>query len=439
MVEDILKNPLPYPDNLKDFIFNQTDFRYNNTLSPYMSRYIDCVEMLEGKPLRRVFAFLAATRDLDFDDIMVREVARFYGNDMYLGMINANYYGNKAPIYNEKYTDDFEKWKGRWQFFVRYHLTDLERFMKKNGLNHTGWKEYVDSVDSYDRIGFERYIDIWLKYPKIELLAKSGLAKWISYIRNLDTKKKTIHEIFRIKEKCVPLLYRNDFGYQELMICRKTGLSDIGKIKKMIEVDRLIRNARYEPQGIEAVLKEEKTKDYLCDLIGRNDFRPGDYIDYLRDLLKLGIDLEGDVLYPKNFVQAHAEASEKIHFEEWNKLQEGFDKSYKKHKRFRWQKDGLIIVPVKEAKELYTESLMLRHCVKTYAPNVAHGTTEIMFIRKEDDPDTPFYTLELKNKKVIQVRGLHNRNPEEEIKSFVSKWSDHFKFSYSGEQHMYYY
>ena len=439
MVEDVLKNPLPYPQNLKEFIYYNTDFRYNYTISPYCSRYIDCVEMLEGKPVRRVFAFVAASRDLLLDDVLVREVARFYGNEMYLGLINANYYGGKFPIYNEKYKDSFEKWKKKWQFYIRYHLTDLNKFLKNNGLNHTGWEEYADRVDWRKQIDFEKYIEIWMKNPKVELLAKSGLGMWIAYIRNLDTKKKTIHEIFKIKEKCVPLLYRNDFGYRDLLVCRKTGSDNIVKIKRFIQVDDMIRNSRYEPEAIRDVLRLDGTKDYLYRLCKDPEFHTGDYIDYLRDLMKLNMELKGDVLYPKDFSQAHAEANEKIHIEEWNKLKEGFDKSYKKHKKYSWSNGVLIIIPVKTAKELYTESLMLGHCVKTYAPNVARGTTEIMFIRKKDDPDTPFYTLELKNRKVIQVRGFRNAEPKDEIKGFVRKWADRFKLQYYGDQgYMYY-
>ena len=91
MVEEILENPLPYPADIERWIYRNTDFAYRQTTSHYCSRYIDSIEMLEGKPLRRVFAFVSATKDLSLDDVMVREVARFYGNDMYLGLISCNF------------------------------------------------------------------------------------------------------------------------------------------------------------------------------------------------------------------------------------------------------------------------------------------------------------------------------------------------------------
>ena len=57
-----------------------------------------------------------------------------------------------------------------------------------------------------------------------------------------------------------------------------------------------------------------------------------------------------------------------------------------------------------------------------------------MFIREIEHPDIPFYTLELKDKKVIQVRGNKNKDPEQNIKDFVSKWAKIFDFKYLGEQ-----
>ena len=117
----------------------------------------------------------------------------------------------------------------------------------------------------------------------------------------------------------------------------------------------------------------------------------------------------------------------------------GFRKAYKKHQKYIFENNGLLIRPVKEPSELYKESDALDHCVRGYDQNVAAGTTEIMFIRKKAAEDKPFFTLELKNKKVIQVRGKDNKDPDKTVEKFVSTWAENFRIKYTGEQAHYYY
>ena len=39
---------------------------------------------------------------------------------------------------------------------------------------------------------------------------------------------------------------------------------------------------------------------------------------------------------------------------------------------------------------------------------------------------TPFYTLELKDKKINQVRGRNNTDPTDDVKDFVARWCRKF-------------
>ena len=55
---------------------------------------------------------------------------------------------------------------------------------------------------------------------------------------------------------------------------------------------------------------------------------------------------------------------------------------------------------------------------------MAKGETAIFVIRKTEEADRPFYTLELKNKEVAQCRTTHNKSYElePEVKAFVDAW-----------------
>ena len=58
---------------------------------------------------------------------------------------------------------------------------------------------------------------------------------------------------------------------------------------------------------------------------------------------------------------------------------------------------------------------------------VADGQTNIMFIRKKDKIDDPFFTVEVSNTGTIeQVHGFANRNASTEpgLTEFVKKWAE---------------
>lgn len=72
------------------------------------------------------------------------------------------------------------------------------------------------------------------------------------------------------------------------------------------------------------------------------------------------------------------------------------------------EETGLMIRPCATHGEIIKEGKILIHCVATYAKSYAEGKTSIFFIRKISEPDIPYYTLEFKNGKVAQNRGLRN-------------------------------
>lgn len=92
--------------------------------------------------------------------------------------------------------------------------------------------------------------------------------------------------------------------------------------------------------------------------------------------------------------------------------------------RFSFAQDGLLIRPCASEEELIREGNLLHHCVASYAKDHAAGKTAILFIRKADEPDKPFFTLEFdeKNMAVRQNRGLRNCGRTPEVEAFEKAW-----------------
>ena len=101
-----------------------------------------------------------------------------------------------------------------------------------------------------------------------------------------------------------------------------------------------------------------------------------------------------------------------------------FKKAVEKLLPMAWEQAGLLIRPAATAKELIREGAALHHCVGGYAERMAKGETAIFFIRRAEEPDKPFYTLELRDKTVIQCRTAHNKSYEQDepVHAFVREW-----------------
>ena len=52
-----------------------------------------------------------------------------------------------------------------------------------------------------------------------------------------------------------------------------------------------------------------------------------------------------------------------------------------------------------------------------------------MFVRKQSDPNEPFVTLELKGRKVIQVRAKNNSIPIPKVCDVVRDWGKRFRLT----------
>jgi hypothetical protein len=82
-----------------------------------------------------------------------------------------------------------------------------------------------------------------------------------------------------------------------------------------------------------------------------------------------------------------------------------------------------MIRPAADSKELIEEGKALHHCVGTYADRYAKGETNLFVIRRAADPNRPFFTMEIKNNKIVQTRGLKNCSPTKEVQAFIDEFT----------------
>lgn len=135
--------------------------------------------------------------------------------------------------------------------------------------------------------------------------------------------------------------------------------------------------------------------------------------------------------YPKNIKTAHDNIEKQIKYKEKEHLRAAFEKRYKELSKFAFEHGDFLIRPVKNERELIDEGRDLGHCVGSYAESHAKGLRSLFFIRRVDDPQTSYYTLEfnVNSGTVVQNRGKRNCERTPEIQEFENLFVEHAKKS----------
>ena len=101
------------------------------------------------------------------------------------------------------------------------------------------------------------------------------------------------------------------------------------------------------------------------------------------------------------------------------KHMEAFFKKNNGANAFAIKGNGLVLVVPQNINEIKAEGEALHHCVGSYVDKVARGETSIFFIRKVQEADKPYFTMEFNNNHVIQCRGLHNCGMPPDVEAFI--------------------
>lgn len=201
------------------------------------------------------------------------------------------------------------------------------------------------------------------------------------------------------------------------------GFTPVGRIAAWLERQRAMEKERFDREEQERREAAKKGAAYYSRSFRDNTeeiFR-----DYLLDCVTLGLDLnDRAVLLPRDLNAAHRRTIAQVKHRANEAKRAEFHRRAEKLAAWRYEADGLLIRPAEDADELIAEGAALHHCVGGYADRMADGETAIFFIRQADEPDEPYYTLELKDRRVVQCRTLHNASYEgnQAVYDFVAAW-----------------
>lgn len=191
----------------------------------------------------------------------------------------------------------------------------------------------------------------------------------------------------------------------DMPMIRKAGLKNVKFLIERQVYGSVMRSVRY--------LAKQKKTDAIT------------LVDYWSLLNQKGEDERDTALrYPQNLKRAHDQQTERQKLDKKRGYPEAFIKRNEQLSVYAYAADGFLIRPVSSAEELFNEGKKLNHCVYSYLTRHVRGETAILLIRQAEDPDKPFFTLELNEEKmhVVQNRGKNNCSRTPEVQAFEEKW-----------------
>lgn len=145
-----------------------------------------------------------------------------------------------------------------------------------------------------------------------------------------------------------------------------------------------------------------------------------EYRDYLEICQKLNYDLKNSLLYPKDLQKSHDKAAHRLKHKADVKTKREFIAAYKDiSEQLCFERDGLKIICPSVPDDVIAEGHALHHCVGSYIDRIVRKECMILFVRKCCEETKPFYTVEIRGQKVVQVRGVRNCAATSEVQGFI--------------------
>lgn len=350
---------------------------------------------------------------------------------------------------------------GEYRTHDAFLYTDnLPDVLRGTAWQYSGLKELQQKSWPH-RIPLLGYMEDYPRKPFLEYFSKMGLCRlvreslWYGSERNFDIHSTKPDQLLKIPKQDIKTLIKLDGGLTMLEVMQDAYLSRLRLSEEELvhyvslfgsspthlltifdgdtELDahRLLKYFRKQAEKAFDRSKWNKryTKAEAMLALERNlceDWH--DYLDWLEEYMP---ECLTDLYYllPPDLPKAHdrlmkiaLERKEKEEAERRRKQEEAVNRFLEEMKEtggIGMQARGLMIRLPKDAGEIRREGELQHHCVATYIDRVERHETLILFVRKIEDPDTPFYTMEWKNGKVAQCRGMRNAYMTPEVKAFV--------------------
>lgn len=333
--------------------------------------------------------------------------------------------------------------------------------MEDTMFQYCGLKEYMAAVHNANPVDYlERYREL----PQLEMIVKLGL---------IEVAKKLVESKWNIPDLCLPQATRID----SFLRIRKDKVKLIMKEKgdltmlKILQAEKRLEQHWSEEQVRNLTeIQADYTKLYTavqlmtvqkalnriqkyagCEFgtgcsraSARLKHTAEIYFDYLAMRQTLGYDLDNTVYQqPRDLEEAHnnmvaestsAEVDKRLHEVSIN--YPDIKKKYRAlRSRYYYEDDNFVIRPARSAEEIVMEGRILHHCVggNNYLSKHNTGESTILMLRFKDRKSEPYITVEIKEEKIVQWYGAHDKKPDEKnMQKWLNAYTTRLKYECLG-------
>ncbi len=322
--------------------------------------------------------------------------------------------------------------------------------LKGTILEYSGLKEFMND---YATVGVTSYMQTYVNIPQLEMISKLGMTKLADtligytgqneYIKVLAGKPEDMLGIRKERIKQL-ILHKGEPKMLKIMQMEKASgdcwseeeirdIYDLG-----IERKDLLRALEF--MSVRKFLNrvEKYTGKTIAESWGSELERMKGlailYIDYLHMKRRAGYDMNNMIhQFPRDIREAHKAIVDETVKKEEDKRFEYVESNYpnikKKYrtfyKKYHYEDEAYLIRPARSASEIVLEGRTLHHCVggDSYLKYHNNGEHIILMLRKKENLDMPYITVEIRDKRINQWYGEYDKKPDKDI---MEKWIESY-------------
>lgn len=363
-----------------------------------------------------------------------------YKNKYYRWILDKSYIPSKRTYY--------------WHTRIKLYKRNLPSLKKHSLLRRS-------AIDLWDELptSATNYIAIEQGNPVVEMLAKIGMFRLAEEIMEEPYDKK--------------LIAQNETQISKMLRIDNSRLKRLSSMNANI---KMLRWMQYEKQANtiwpDAMIKDFGENDILASSFGFLDIKMSfvqchNYLikqanimdetigqalvtwrDYHNMAAQMKMNTKNEqIAKPKDVKGAHDEMLRNIQRGDMEKKAKEIEKNWpkvneqlKKLKKFEFTFDNYMIIAPKDVFDIVAEGTILRHCIHTcdyYFDRISKNESYLFFLRRSNQPDVPWYTLEVEPSGNIRQKRTTGDNQNADLQkavSFLKKWQQYYKKQLTDEE-----
>lgn len=346
----------------------------------------------------------------------------------------------------------------------RMYPRNLTRLLKNS---HTSY--LIAAKHKYQGGGILYFLTTEKRLPVIEMAYKAGLYELAHEM--VDKSWVVAQLIFPGKKELAKIL-GIDRARMRRLKQMQGGLNALIWLQREKQMDTILRDAdimtlaaaNLQPETLErAEVPKYLSLEKICNYLNKQaGIRPGggggrihlqkawlDWNDYIRMMEKMKMDCSNEqLLKPKDLTIAHNELVARISMKDSRKEIAKKEKKYKAAqelmesgalRKYEYSDERYCIVAPTGIADIYSEGLALKHCIHTceiYFQRIDIRETYLLFLRRKEAPDRPWYTLEVEpGGNIRQKKSVLNEAYKDldDALPFLKEWQQWVKENLSEE------